>query len=156
MATHSSILAWRIPWTEEPGELQSMGSKRVGQDWLTNTHTTAIIVVWPECYAGKEEIINCPKCQKVFKKNSYFPENRDPVCLASFSTFFFFFLQLLDAKNNYVEWVNESMNEVVHFRIRRKDKEEILWQIRGRRMHTTQGREWLKMALVLGTEIPCD
>ena len=35
MATHSSILAWRIPWTEEPGGLQSMGSQRVGQD-LTN------------------------------------------------------------------------------------------------------------------------
>ena len=32
MATHSSILAWRIPWTEEPGRLQSMGSHRVGHD----------------------------------------------------------------------------------------------------------------------------
>ena len=32
MATHSSILAWRIPWTEEPGGLQSMGSQRVGYD----------------------------------------------------------------------------------------------------------------------------
>ena len=32
MATHSSILAWRIPWTEEPGRLQSMGLQRVGQD----------------------------------------------------------------------------------------------------------------------------
>ena len=32
MATHSRILAWRIPWTEEPGGLQSMGSQRVGQD----------------------------------------------------------------------------------------------------------------------------
>ena len=31
-ATHSSILAWRIPWTEEPGGLQSMGSQRVGHD----------------------------------------------------------------------------------------------------------------------------
>ena len=31
MAPHSSILAWRIPWTEEPGGLQSMGSQRVGQ-----------------------------------------------------------------------------------------------------------------------------
>jgi len=36
MATHSSILAWRIPWTEEPGGLQSMRSQRVGQDWATN------------------------------------------------------------------------------------------------------------------------
>ena len=32
MATHSSILAWKIPWTEEPGGLQSMGSRRVGHD----------------------------------------------------------------------------------------------------------------------------
>ena len=32
MATHSSILAWKIPWVEEPGGLQSMGSKRVGHD----------------------------------------------------------------------------------------------------------------------------
>ena len=39
MATHFSILAWRIPWTEEPGGLQSMGSQRVRYDWLTNTHT---------------------------------------------------------------------------------------------------------------------
>ena len=32
MVTHSSILAWRIPWTEKPGSLQSMGSQRVGHD----------------------------------------------------------------------------------------------------------------------------
>ena len=32
MTTHSSVLAWRIPWTEEPGGLQSTGSPRVGQD----------------------------------------------------------------------------------------------------------------------------
>ena len=32
MATHSSTLAWKIPWTEEPGRLQSMGSHRVGHD----------------------------------------------------------------------------------------------------------------------------
>ena len=32
MTTHSSIIAWRIPWTEEPGRLQSMGSQRVGHD----------------------------------------------------------------------------------------------------------------------------
>ena len=37
MATHSSILAWRIPWAEGPGGLQFMGSQRVGQDWVTFT-----------------------------------------------------------------------------------------------------------------------
>ena len=36
MATHSSTLAWRIPWTEEPGGLQSMGSLRVRHDWTTS------------------------------------------------------------------------------------------------------------------------
>ena len=35
MSTHSSILAWRIPWAEEPGGLQSMGSQRVGHDLVT-------------------------------------------------------------------------------------------------------------------------
>ena len=36
MATHSSALAWKIPWVEEPGRLQSMGSWRVGHDWATS------------------------------------------------------------------------------------------------------------------------
>ena len=36
MAPHSSTLAWRIPWTEEPGRLQSMGSRRVEHDWATS------------------------------------------------------------------------------------------------------------------------
>ena len=39
MATHSSILAWRIPWTEGPGGLQSMGSQRVRHNWVTNAFT---------------------------------------------------------------------------------------------------------------------
>ena len=43
MATHSSILAWRIPWREEPGGLQSMGLQRVGHDRVTNTFTSLII-----------------------------------------------------------------------------------------------------------------
>ena len=38
MATHSSILAWRIPWKEEPGGLQSMGLQRVGHDQVTSLH----------------------------------------------------------------------------------------------------------------------
>ena len=36
MAPHSSTLAWKIPWTEEPGRLHSMGSQRVGHDWATS------------------------------------------------------------------------------------------------------------------------
>ena len=42
MATHSSILAWRIPWTEEPGGMQSMGSPRVRHQCETNTFTLTL------------------------------------------------------------------------------------------------------------------
>ena len=38
MATHSRILAWRTPWTEEPGSPQSIGSQRVGHDWSSLAH----------------------------------------------------------------------------------------------------------------------
>ena len=42
MATHSSILAWRIPWTEGPGRLQSMESQRGRHSWVTDTHTVPL------------------------------------------------------------------------------------------------------------------
>ena len=42
MAAHSSILTWEIPWTEEPGGLQSVGSQRVRHNWETNTFTLFI------------------------------------------------------------------------------------------------------------------
>ena len=43
MAPHSSTLAWKIPWTEEPGRLQSMGSRRVGHDWVTSLSLFALL-----------------------------------------------------------------------------------------------------------------
>ena len=42
MATHSSTLAWKIPWTEEPGRRQSMGSQRVRHDWATELNWTEL------------------------------------------------------------------------------------------------------------------
>ena len=44
MATHSSILSWEIPWTEEPGDLQSIGLQRVGQDWSDLAHMHGVWV----------------------------------------------------------------------------------------------------------------
>ena len=49
MATHSSILAWKIPWTEEPGRLQSMGSLRVGHDCVTSL---SFFLLGLHCYTG--------------------------------------------------------------------------------------------------------
>ena len=43
MATHSSIIGWRIPWTEEPGGLQSIESQRVGHDRSKLTHTHELV-----------------------------------------------------------------------------------------------------------------
>ena len=43
MATHFSVLAWEIPWTEEPDRLQTMGSQRVGHDLVTKTTTVCQI-----------------------------------------------------------------------------------------------------------------
>ena len=44
MATHSSTLAWKIPWMEKPGRLQSMGSQRVGHDWDTSLSLAYIYI----------------------------------------------------------------------------------------------------------------
>ena len=59
MTTHSSILAWRIPWTEEPGGLQSMGSQRVRHDWshlagrqACNAYFAAVAIVQSVSCAG--------------------------------------------------------------------------------------------------------
>ena len=71
MATHSSILAWRIPWAEEPGGLQSMWSQRVRQDWsdLARTHVGAQLFL---------ENIFCPFSMDFL---SFFP---DLVCHSTF------------------------------------------------------------------------
>ena len=50
MAAHSSILAWRIPWTEEPGGLQSQGSQRVRHNWNDLAHTHTCVCVWNWMY----------------------------------------------------------------------------------------------------------
>ena len=48
IATHSSILVWKIPWTEEPGGLQSMGLQKAGHDWVTSTHSHSRLYIKKE------------------------------------------------------------------------------------------------------------
>ena len=52
MTTQSSILAWRIPWSEEPGRLDHIGSQRVGQDWNDLARSTSLSYSWAE-WEGK-------------------------------------------------------------------------------------------------------
>ena len=61
MATHSSILAWEIPWTEKPGGLQSTGPRRVGQDWANTRSTLSHHCVFPapgRCLPGSRPTVN--------------------------------------------------------------------------------------------------
>ena len=55
MATHSSFLAWKIPWMEEPGGLQSVGLQRVGHDRVTNTCTSLHYLHYYFLYTNKVE-----------------------------------------------------------------------------------------------------
>ena len=64
MATHSSILAWKIPWVEEPGRLQSIGSQRVGHDWVASLHFTLLhALVSSRCGTQRQSRQLHNKCQ---------------------------------------------------------------------------------------------
>ena len=77
LATHSSVLAWKIPWTEEPGRLQSMGSQRVGYDWATSPHLTSTtyqptyLLIYSPAY-----IHNCWQTHPRRPDDWYFPASR--------------------------------------------------------------------------------
>ena len=96
MVTHSSILAWRIPWTEEPGGLQSMALQRVGHDWATYTHSTG--ETWRE-FPGQQpnsrsesslqvEVVLFTKAQSAFQVMLAFR-----ILFRMEILFFFFFLK---------------------------------------------------------------
>ena len=56
MATHSSVLAWRIPWMEEPSRLQSTGSQRVGHNWATSL---SLYCFWLPFWHELEHLLMC-------------------------------------------------------------------------------------------------
>ena len=69
MAPHSSALAWKIPWTEEPSGLPSMGSRRVGPDWATSLSLSTFMhwrkkwqptpVFLPGEFQGRGSLVRC-------------------------------------------------------------------------------------------------
>ena len=67
MATHPSILAWRIPWTEEPGRIQSLELQRVGRDWGLTRIYTHIFKVLRLLLKNCIYIINFKICNKYIK-----------------------------------------------------------------------------------------
>ena len=79
MAIHSSILVWKIPWTEEPDRLQSMGSQRVGHDWATSLNLSNILCL----HFGL--LLHCQMFLPVkplkFSAQNHFPTLISPTCL---------------------------------------------------------------------------
>ena len=93
MATHSSILAWRVPWTEGPGGLQSLGLQRVGHDWSDWGHKCGRWLGWSRSAEDISSVAGSPvhhhfslpsisvrRC--CFRNVSWSPESgRGPPCL---------------------------------------------------------------------------
>ena len=87
MATHSSIHAWKIPWTEEPGELQSTGSESDTAEWLTHTCTNTQCF-WCTCFIQIHNSIwasqvaqgsrNCLPLQEMQEIQLWSPGRGDP------------------------------------------------------------------------------
>ena len=94
MATHSSILAWRSPWTKEPGRLQSMGSQRVRHEWVTSFslefHNVIIKTIrrtaqWAnfqniKCYESVKSTTSLTKFRKL--SNKFRPDHFDLDCFS--------------------------------------------------------------------------
>ena len=69
MAIHSSTLTWKIPWAEEPGRLQSIGSRKIGHDWATSLSLFTFMhwrrkwqptpVLWPGKSHGQRSLVGC-------------------------------------------------------------------------------------------------
>ena len=70
MATHSSILAWRIPWTEDPGRLQSTGSQTVVHDWSDLAHTHCNYNKLSEGKHNEERNGKIQKKRNIWRRNS--------------------------------------------------------------------------------------
>ena len=75
VAAHSSILAWRIPRTKEPGGLQSMGLQRMGHDWVNNTYLLINIVEWLH-----RNIVGVPHFLKVYLSHQTFMKTSNGNC----------------------------------------------------------------------------
>ena len=96
MATHSSVLAWRIPGMGEPGGLPSMGSHRVGHDWSDLAAAAAVLCVWTPSYShsgfckfsllfsSMSSVVCCPASWLHWLRTSRRPSHAYKLCFMPF------------------------------------------------------------------------
>ena len=126
MATHSSILAWRIPWTEEPGRLQSTGLQRVRRDWATslskiqrnafclNIHYVCIIECTSQAYFFSFIFISWrPRFQKWYRLKNKMGEreNKNTINIQNKSTCKF--INLLQLEWEYIKVTSLELRLVI-------------------------------------------
>ena len=108
MATHSSILAWRIQWREEPGRLRSTGSQRVGNDWATSLSFFLFLpwCPWDSCRSSSVSIVHTPswlrwtpRCVRLCRLLIYSPAGVHPFFL------FFFYFQFFFSFFSFLIWL---------------------------------------------------
>ena len=127
MTPHSSILAWRIPWTEEHGELQSIGSQRVGHDWATEhlvlnyTHLTQIFLIFLYCawvYKKHSDVLYLIRLGNSVVYPTYlnfmqsFGVSLFPQCKSSLFRKFIQILSILES--NKIPWWTATSSEIMH------------------------------------------
>ena len=98
MATHSSILAWEIPWIEEPGRLRTMGLQKVGHNWMAEhalTHKKAYTCCAWNCYIFQDKyfivpLLSCLNIPRLFSRLSYYKNSGSFTSLVTLLSVFLF------------------------------------------------------------------
>ena len=107
-SSHSSILAWRIQWREEPGRLRSTGSQRVGNDWATSLSFFLFLpwCPWDSCRSSYVSIVHTPswlrwtpRCVRLCRLLIYSPAGVHPFFL------FFFYFQFFFSFFSFLIWL---------------------------------------------------
>ena len=73
MATYSSILAWKISWTEEPGRLRSLGSQRIRHDLKAKQHNAEVSLSFPPTFLFLKEISQLAQRFSVLERSVFLP-----------------------------------------------------------------------------------
>ena len=115
MVTHSSLLAWRIPWREESGGLQSIVLRRVRHDWATDTSTSPYpfpvysVILWvtSKMYIRIIALEHCPPTFNMFLR----PCHTDRM-VYSFCFFAFLFFKLWKYNNTFTDLENTEQNYI--------------------------------------------
>jgi len=111
MATHSSILAWKIPCMEEPGRLQSMGSPRLRFDWVISLHFTSLLkdVLMLLCYIRTLWV----QCAGIFLINSFPTSDSGFTHLFNFCSSFFSLYHCIP-RHTCHQWLSLSLSNNCH------------------------------------------